>query len=217
MHKKHGFTIIELLVVVAVMSVLASAVIASLDSIRDRGRAAEVANEMAAIRDAWYRWQADTGADFPHEYIHTSGGIDYYPHDPSDTDTCHDDPHVTLTDLATNKLGLSGWNGPYINVDSSMVKGPYGHHYTYDNTGDTYKNLESINGSRWAGVGVQLQWCESQGDDRYDYIALAPYIDEVFDDGDGREIGEFRWENGANTSLSLLIATSGSDVEVYDP
>jgi len=59
--EKHGFTLIELLVVISIIGVLASTVLASLDSVREKARDSRRISDLNQIRVALELYFADHG------------------------------------------------------------------------------------------------------------------------------------------------------------
>lgn len=183
---KRGFTLIELLVVIAIIGLLASIVLISLDKSRDKSRAAHLAADFDAIAKAWALWQSDTGSNFLNENVYGTVHAEA---------PCHDEPVLSQTDLFQNVSGLDGWNGPYL---SRVPRGPWSREYSYDNDDDTWQ--EGVN--KWGGVNIQIQWCSGESSR---YLRLAPLIDQLFDDGDGADLGRFKWDQGSQGGYGIII------------
>ncbi|OGE83536.1 MAG: hypothetical protein A3B10_03430 [Candidatus Doudnabacteria bacterium RIFCSPLOWO2_01_FULL_44_21] len=190
--KKNGFTLIELLVVISIIGFMAVFAMVSLKSARDKTRAARMAADFSAMRNAWALWQSDTGSAFVYENTYGNTNSEA---------TCHDEPVLSDTDLFTNVSGTNGWKGPYL---GSAPRDPFGRQYSYDNDNDiwTFSN-------KWGGVNIQVQWCNSTEGNRY--LQLAPEIDRIYDSGDGPDSGRFRWDNAASQGgYGIIVARSST-------
>lgn len=65
MNKKSGFTLMELLIVMLIISILAAVIITSLSSSRDKARYARVVSDFNSITQAAYLVQDDLGGEWP--------------------------------------------------------------------------------------------------------------------------------------------------------
>ena len=102
--KRAGFTLIELLVVMGIIGILASVVLASLNSAREKGSIAAAQAEINGIRKAFELLYWDTnlypnGAD---SYCRASPGAD------------NEVPLNGAGAGLTGDSGESGWSGPYL-------------------------------------------------------------------------------------------------------
>lgn len=186
-----GFTLVELLVVAAILIILSAIGMLSIQGWRAKVDAANAARDFKNIDSAFKLWMIDAGVDYlPRQ-------TDY---DNSGALPCQDEPPLSATDLYSNIHGYSGWDGPYLH---GLPKTPWGVEYTYDNDGDTWPD-DGYN----AGVNLMLQWC--QRDHGRKAQDIAPRLDQVFDNGDGRSEGRIRWSSGTSSgSLRMLLAPEG--------
>ena len=190
--KKGGFTLIELLVVIAIIGALASIVLINANKARDRARASHIAATFHQIYLVWRIWQVDTGSEFIHE--DTYGNV-------NQDAPCHDEPVLSETDLFQNVSGQGGWDGPYL---GTVPKDSWNREYSYDNDNDIWNPPSG----KWGGVNMQVQWCSGEEDK---YLKLAPLIDEIYDNGDGPDLGKFRWDVGSQGGYGILIAPSSEE------
>lgn len=186
----HGFTLIEILVVVSIISLLATLVVISFRNNRLQTQATKMVIDFSIIRKAWIFWRIDTGENFVLEGIYGSSNTEA---------PCHDEPILSDTDLSQNVSGKISWSGPYINP---IPKDPFGREYSYDNDGDLWNPPSG----KWGGVNAQSQWCNREDGNRY--LELAPRIDKIFDNGDGNNLGSFRWDNNKNKGSYSFLITS---------
>jgi prepilin-type N-terminal cleavage/methylation domain-containing protein len=188
-----GFTLIELLVVISIIGVLAAVVLVSLNNARRNAQAAKIAADFRGIQHAWALWQSDTQTGYLNEdtYGNTNSSA-----------PCHDEPVLSGTDLFTDVSSTAGWNGPYM---TGAPADSFGREYSYDHDLDTYDPVSN----KWGGVNIQIQWCNAT--EGGSYLQLAPLIDEIYDSGDGANLGIFRWDTGASQGgLGILLSPSAN-------
>ncbi|OGX26651.1 MAG: hypothetical protein A3J51_00410 [Omnitrophica WOR_2 bacterium RIFCSPHIGHO2_02_FULL_45_21] len=90
-----GFTLIELMVVIAIVGLLASVVTPQVGSLIDRGKVAKIVSAVAVLETAELAHYTDTSY-FAREWDYTeSPGSEYHA-------------------LSMSQGGYAGWNGPYI-------------------------------------------------------------------------------------------------------
>lgn len=124
---QQAFSLIELLTVVAVISLLLSMVLASLSSVRQQAQISQMVNELELIESSMAAWvSAGRTVEWPEEGEGDLSGMN----NPNINDLRED------TDLSQ-----------YLN---SVSEPPYGSSYQYDNDGDTKSNCDSIT----AGVNI---------------------------------------------------------------
>jgi len=130
MTERAGFTVMEILVVTAIVAIIAATLLPSLWDSTNQGKVAKAQSEVKQIRQAIDRLQFDT---------------DLYPHGCRATDETDD---ITITALATEDAGITQqpsdptatadcswsdgepgeWNGPYM---ETMPEDPWGNNYEF--------------------------------------------------------------------------------------
>ncbi len=129
---KKGFTIIEILIVIAIIGILVSIILPPLRTAQDKALVASTQAELSGINTAILELYDD---------------INLYPN--SDISLCRPvvpanneiDLSSNNSGLVGNGLGWSGWNGPYV----SSVKDPWNGSYYLD---EDYKCLSATVGCR---------------------------------------------------------------------
>ncbi len=130
---QHGFTLIEILMVISIMGVLFSVVLPAVNGARDKAHVTAAIMELDALRTVMERLSQDTG---------------YYPN--GDTNYCRDvssipnnelDLSQASANLVANGSGWAGWSGPYI----SDAVDPWGTPYYLD---EDYQCLTATEGCR---------------------------------------------------------------------
>jgi prepilin-type N-terminal cleavage/methylation domain-containing protein len=65
MKNKRGFTLMELLIVIAIIGILVSVSVASYSSAQKKGRDARRHTDLKAVQNAWEQYYADNNASYP--------------------------------------------------------------------------------------------------------------------------------------------------------
>ncbi|MCP3979499.1 MAG: prepilin-type N-terminal cleavage/methylation domain-containing protein [bacterium] len=108
MKSQRGFTLTEIIVAIAVITILAGAMTPLIFKQIDRSRKARAGQDLDAVKSAFLQYYADTQ------------------HWPCDWDAQADKSrHADLTDFTClySDDGLAGWDGPYVNESGGKKKG----------------------------------------------------------------------------------------------
>lgn len=116
---KKSFTLVELLLVIAIIGVLLSVVLSNLGKARDLAKMSKAKNDMSAILKAMKAYEIDVGELPPRE-----GGINTGDNFPNESDEWEE--------VVNNLRNSDGedWEGPYLT--KSILKDPWGNHYVYE-------------------------------------------------------------------------------------
>ncbi len=142
-----GFTLLELLVAIAIIGILSAVILASLNSAREKGRVAAAQSQLEQIERAIQLLFTDTG---------------FYP-------SGHASPQTVICDtplLGTNEIALSdpaaglvsnggswpGWSGPYIKVPMD----PWGGEYYIDSDYACSPEVLGCRGRDDGGLGASV-------------------------------------------------------------
>jgi len=115
--KQKGFTLIELLVVISVIGLLASVLLVSLNSAREKAKYAKAKRDMMTIAQAMLAYKNDIGELPPRGDLCSA---------------CSNPPNsswASVMDALLSNDG-AGWQGPYIGT--RVDKDPWGNYYGYD-------------------------------------------------------------------------------------
>jgi prepilin-type N-terminal cleavage/methylation domain-containing protein len=144
-NRNRGFTLLELLVVVAMIGTLSTVVLASMGSAREKGKIATAQSQMAEFEKAIDIQYLDTG-------FYPGGYTGLY------CDTGGSPARISLEDSSSGLLvtqGLSAsWNGPYI---PAIPKDPWGNDYFFSYSYLCYQYMsgcEQIRNQRWVSAIV---------------------------------------------------------------
>lgn len=122
MHKRNGFTIIELLIVIVVIGILATITIVAFSGIQDRARAAQLLSSVDAaekqlriyqtINGDWPLWfDPDAGEGFTSVFACLGQASDYPAGDGFEEGECFDGGHPDST----------GWHSPYLTGELNSI------------------------------------------------------------------------------------------------
>ncbi|MEW5907801.1 MAG: type II secretion system protein [Patescibacteria group bacterium] len=167
-----GFTFIELLIVIAIIGILASIVLVSLNSARTKAKAAKLVSDSNQIAKALAGWGIEEGIiEWWHEddFLPTCGT----------SGSSEDEP--TITCLAEN-FALGDWLSGNAGIDTNL--------YVYDNDGDTFDTNGDgcADGSIWNGVFLNI-WDQT-------LLDVVEEADDKVDNGDGSSCGKIIWDLG---------------------
>jgi len=138
--REDGFTLIELLFVISIISLLASIVLASLNTAREKAQVARAQTDLKNIRSAIALLASDTGKwpnGCPIGQIVAGSTNEVALDQPAGALIVS--PVVADTNLpecSWTASEVSTWNGPYI----SSAKDPWGNSYWFDNDYVPYSN-----------------------------------------------------------------------------
>jgi len=137
-----GFTIVELLVTVSIISLLSSVVLASLNSARTKSYTARAQQDLAEFRKAIALLEFDTNQAPNHHPIAGLPG------------SCQQDAETYLDETRAGIQATDGafprWAGPYL---QSVPKDPWGNRYIFDPDYRCFNNEVGCgSGDYWARV-----------------------------------------------------------------
>lgn len=126
--RSQGFTLVELITVIAVIVILLGFMVGSSSSARKRAKINQAKSEIAALETAINAYRADIGS-FPVDAAGASVNVDVV-------------RQLSGLDLSGSKIaGLSDdWNGPYMEFDTSRLESTSGAFL------DPWKNAYQIRG-----------------------------------------------------------------------
>ena len=138
MKKQKGFTLIEILVVIAIIGILATIVLVSLQETKNKGRIARAQSDIRSIRTALVILE-DNSVEWPGHWKvdivdSGAGGNEVW------------DLGSTAGGIVQTDGSFPNWKGPYIN--GNFPKDPWGNDYFFDPDYD----LNPSGTSRWSVV-----------------------------------------------------------------
>lgn len=153
MKNREAFTLIELLVVISIIGLLASVVMVSLNSVRDKARYARLQADIKTLTTAMMTYKGDVG-ELPPRGDNCSN--------------CSQPPNSSWTLVINALMANDGanWQGPYLG--GRIDFDPWGNYYGYDDN-DVNSNCGP---SYLFSAGADK--ISSTGDDYFVYIAPTP-------------------------------------------
>lgn len=187
---KKGFTLTEVMIVVAIITILASLGTYSWREVSRRAQANKIATDFRKIEGAWQLWRTDTHYYYPEEGdpTYAANRIPSLCGVAGPNNVPISETHLFQDVGTVNGLTLT-WRGPYL---SSLPIDPIGNEYVYDRDGTDDLAPGGIGGN---GTNIAIEWCPEEDGI---YNALLPILDRTFDSSDGNLNGKFRWLNGSN-------------------
>jgi prepilin-type N-terminal cleavage/methylation domain-containing protein len=114
--QSRGFSLMEILVVIAIIGILASVIMPAVNEARDRALVAATQAELDGIKTAMAQLYNDTG-------YYPNGATDYCRATlPSGNEV---DLSLATSSLVANGNSLTGWNGPYLPSATDKWGTPY--------------------------------------------------------------------------------------------
>jgi len=119
MRNRKGFTLMELMMVIAIIMILAGAIVARVSTTGERAKVAKATAELEELASACRAFNLDTGLW------------------PIDVQSLITKPIEGLNeDYGSQAIPVDSWRGPYIEVETAEVpKDPWDEAYRIDNSG----------------------------------------------------------------------------------
>lgn len=184
MHLIKGFTLIELIIVITIISTLTFLGISSYKNIQTSGQATRVATDFEQIKLSAKIWKNATDRNYPRNF--------FLPQNPDYT-------------CFTSEPAVSQVAGFQTYLDK-IYRDPWGRQYTYRNNGTTFTNSGTEPTDR--GVNVIMRWCGGEGQR---YINLARKIDAILDGDGNRRTGFVRWDDDPDTPGAVIYLISANE------
>ena len=173
----NGFTIVELLIVIVVITILATISVVSYNNFRSRSQATAIIADLEATSTALRAYKTFSG-----------GGNWWLDTDPALTGSTSDNPNITsIINAQPEFRELLKKSPSKIGLDTSQ-----GWFYDYD--GDTYSGC---GGTRYAGVNLQIF--------NVNNASMMQLMDDIADDGD-LACGNVRTSSNGSTTFVYGIS-----------
>ncbi len=117
---KRGFTLMEILVVIGIIGALASVIMPSVNTARDKALVASAVMELDSLKTVFHQMYDDVG-------LYPNGDTSYC-RDVSSIPNNEVDLSDTTAGLVANASGWSNWDGPYV----PNTEDPWGNSYYLD-------------------------------------------------------------------------------------
>jgi prepilin-type N-terminal cleavage/methylation domain-containing protein len=194
---KRGFTLNELLVVVAIIGLLSSIVLASLQTAREKAKIAATAATVRDLKNEIALYISDTGI--------------YPPYGCGSSCAEADDP--LTSNPVTGHPKVAGWNGPYKPAFYNLVH-PWGGQIGYMAPSSAF-TAPDWNGDTIPDYGIDLN-DDSPGGSNNNLgqipTSALQKIDAIFDDGN-LATGNVRGGNSAGVCPQNTVCSTGSDLK----
>ncbi len=160
-HAKNGFSLIEMLIIIAIIGTLASIVLSNVRTAKEKAKIARAKQEVRQIYNAITLLETDTEEWPGHQasYVIAAGKIG--------NEICPDGCNYPLSDCMAGIICNPGfpdnyfhWGGPYM---SNIPEDPWGNEYFFD----TDYDIQPGPGEKWAVV-IGSYGPNGQGDNQYD-------------------------------------------------
>lgn len=199
-HSERGFTLIEVLVVLALLAALVAIVSPTLFNQLDRGDSTQVAGDLTSVGSAIKSFRVDVSPVFPGDAEDLVTAIE--------AGTDEDVEGTTYNSGQANR-----WSGPYLEVEFTQGTDPAASGTVAFGTGfsgDVLADFWVFNSASTATQNTDAGPSNTTGDwvaVRIDGLTAAEFdaIDEVVDGEIGQGAGRFQWD-GTNTIAYYLAA-----------
>ena len=185
-----AFTLIELIVVIAIIAVLSAMGIGFYTRYQDQARATKIVNDFRTIEKAWRTWKSAGHPRYPWEddTAIIPGGTTNG--EMSALGCTMNDPEMSKTPIHTS-------GADYLDA---VLTDSFSRQYAYDYDRDVFSAAATE-----GGVNIMLFWCGTAEQTRY--ATLLPIIDEMIDNGDANAAtGKFFWTAGTNSKMWYNIS-----------
>lgn len=201
---QNGFTLLELLIVIAIIGILAAIVLASTSASRDKAQYTQVAQQLKEIEKALWLYHADHVNDTPY----WNGSWTYWTGSIGGNFQIQKiiDPAPTNTDAIGRFPGFKNYLS---SAPVSPFKAGFYSYFSKNNpmpSGGCYNNPVTIFSQGGPGVSIRIVPGGVNPED------LFTALDKIFDDGDGPTCGRVMFEsaNPPNTNWNIYYIISST-------